>query len=231
MSIFGTTTGSTGNTNASANSSSSSTGTSTSNPTFSPQLQDMMNQLLAYSSNSMSNPAQMFAPIQNAGLQSINSSFAAVPGQVSAQMASRGYGSSGAAGDAMYQANLSRANAVSGFQGTLANDEINQMNAGASLGENLLNTGKGTSTTSSSDSTNSGTSTGFYMGGTSSDDMGSVLGSLASLLMISNPNLLKIPTIGSTSGGWNVPTIGGSTGGSTGGPGPWSQGPDSGGDF
>jgi len=175
-------TNSSSNTDTSGTSSGTMSGSTTA--TFSPQLQQMMNQLLAYSNSSMSNPQAMFAPIQNAGLQAINSTYAAVPGQVAQQMASRGYGSSGAAGDAMYNANLSRANAVSGFQGNLADQEINQQNAGASLGEQLLNTGKGTSTSGTTSGTTSGASDTTGSSTTTTSGLGQILQSLSSLLMM-----------------------------------------------
>jgi hypothetical protein len=209
--LFGSTstTNSSSNTNTSGTSSGTMSGSTTA--TFSPQLQQMMNQLLSYSSNSMNNPQAMFAPIQNAGLQAINSSYAAVPGQVAAQMAARGYGSSGSAGQAMYNANLSRANAVSGFQGNLADQEINQENAGASLGEQLLNTGKGTSVTGTTSGTTSADSSTNTNSTTTTSGLGQILQSLSSLLMVGTGAASLF------SGGG-----GGSTGGSAGGvnPGP-----------
>lgn len=168
---------STKTTNTSETGASSASASST--PTFSPDLQALMNSLLSYSSSSMTNPSAMFKPIENAGLQSINQTYAAAPGQVAKQMASRGYGSSGAMGDAMYQTGLARAGAVSSFEGGLATDEINQQNFGASLGEQLLNTGKGTSTTSSGTTSANSTSTQ-----TSTPGLGDILGSLAQLLMV-----------------------------------------------
>jgi hypothetical protein len=143
-------------------------------PTFSPQLQQLMTNLLNYSSTSMSNPTAALKPVENAGLNSINQTYATAPATVAKNMASRGYGSSGTMGDAMFNTGLARAGAVSNFEGGIATDAINQQNFGASLGEQLLNTGKGTSTTGTSNSTSTQTST---------PGLGDILGSLASLLM------------------------------------------------
>jgi len=147
-------------------------------PTFSPDLQQLMNNLLNYSSTSMSDPTAALKPIQNAGLNSINQTYATAPGTVAQQMAKRGYGSSGTMGDAMFNTGLARANAVSNFQGSLATDAINQQNFGATLGEQLLNTGKGTSTTGDTTSNSNTNST------QTSSGLGDILGSLASLLMM-----------------------------------------------
>lgn len=175
------TTNTSGNTNTVGTS--NATSSSSTNPTFSPQMQELMDQLAQYSSSSMTNPMALFAPVQQAGLQAINESYASAPKTVAQQMASRGYGSSGSAGDAMYQANLARSGAVSGLQGTLSTDAINQMNAGASLGEQLLNTTKGSSTTGTASGTTYGSSSSTGTSTTTSSDLGSILGSLAQLLM------------------------------------------------
>jgi hypothetical protein len=195
--LFSTTTNTNSNSNTATSGQSNSTASQSSTPTFSPQLQQMMNQLLSYSASSMSNPMQMLAPIQNAGLQSINQSFASVPSQVAQQMASRGYGSSGSAGDAMYNANLARSGAVSNFQGQISSDAINQMNNGASLGEQLLNTGKGTSSTGTSSGTTSGTADTSGSSTTTTSGLGNILSSLSSLLMLSSPS----------SGGGETPSL------------------------
>lgn len=108
----------------------------------------------------MTNPTAAMSPIRNAGLQGINQAYASVPGQVAKQMASRGYGSSGAAGNAMYSTNLARAGAVSGLEGQLANMGLQQSQFGAGLGEQLLNSLKGTTASTSGTSSMSGTSSG-----------------------------------------------------------------------
>ena len=169
------TSSSTGSTTGTTNLSSSST------PTFSPDLQALMKQLLSYSGSSMTDPTAAFAPVRNAGLQQINQAYAGVPGQVAKQMASRGYGSSGAAGDAMYRANLARAGSVSSFEGDLAQKAIEQQNFGSTLGMQLLNAGRGTSTTSSG--TTAGTSSSSGTETTTKSGLGEILSNLAKLLM------------------------------------------------
>lgn len=128
--------------------------------TLSPEMQELMRQLMAYGQQSMQNPMQAMAPIRNAGMQGINATYAQVPNQLSSQMARRGYGSSGTMGNAMLSSNLARANAMSGLEGQLATQGIQQQQYGASLGENILNAMRGTTTSSTGTTSMSGTSSG-----------------------------------------------------------------------
>lgn len=148
--------------NVSQNSTSSSTGTSTSSstPTFSPQLQGLMGQLGDYATNSMNNPTAMLAPIRNAGLSNINQEYAGVPQQVTQQLASRGFGSSGATGEDLYTVANAKSGAQASLEGQLAQLGVQQSQFGASLGEQLLNTGKGTTSTTTGSSSTTGSSTG-----------------------------------------------------------------------
>ena len=136
-------------------STSSTSGSSNTNVTLSPQLQGLADSLLNYGSNLISNPMQSLQPIQNAALQNINQTYASVPNAVMTQMSQRGYGSSGTAGNAMYQANLARAGAVSNLQGQMATEAIQQQQFGANLSQSLLNSLKGSSTTTSANGTSS----------------------------------------------------------------------------
>jgi hypothetical protein len=123
-----------------------------------------MGQLSDYSTNSMNNPTAQLAPIRNAGLSNINMEYNNAPQQVTQQLASRGFGSSGATGEDLYNVALAKSGAQGSLEGTLANDAVQQSQFGASLGEQLLNTGKGSTTTGSSTTTGTsstnGTSTG-----------------------------------------------------------------------
>lgn len=151
---------STNNTSSNSGTSSSSVGgTTSSTPTFSSGLQSLMDSLQNYSTQSMSNPTAQLAPIQNAGLDQINQQYASVPNTVSTQLASRGYGSSGLMGNSLTQVANAKAGAMSSFNGQLASDAVQQSQFGGTLANQLLNTGKGSS----------GTSTGFSDGSSSSD--------------------------------------------------------------
>ena len=119
-----------------------------------------MQSLLGYSNQSMTDPMAAMAPMRNAGLQNINASYANVPGQISSQMASRGYGSSGAMGDAMLKTNLARAGAQSGFEGQLAQMGQQQQQYGSGLAQQLLNSMKGSTTTADGTTSSSGTHSG-----------------------------------------------------------------------
>jgi hypothetical protein len=107
----------------------------------------------------MQNPMGQLAPIRNAGLQAINQQYAGVPDQVSRAMASRGYGSSGAMGNAMFNTNLQRAGAASGLEGQLATMGQQQSQFGGSLSQSLLNSLKGSTQNYSASSSGSSTGT------------------------------------------------------------------------
>jgi len=128
--------------------------------TLSPELQALMNQLMAYGTTSMTDPMGTLAPIRRTGLQQINRTYADIPGQVTRQMSSRGYGSSGAMGNAMFRTGLERAGAISNLEGQLADRGIQQSQFGASLSDQLINAMRGTSTSASANSAMSGTSSG-----------------------------------------------------------------------
>lgn len=128
--------------------------------TLSPEMQELMRQLMAYGQQSMQNPMQAMAPIRNAGMQAINATYAQVPNQLSSQMARRGYGSSGTMGNAVLSSNLARANAVSGLEGQLATQGLQQQQFGAGMGENILNMMRGSTSSSTGTTSMSGTSSG-----------------------------------------------------------------------
>jgi len=134
------------NTSSSASQGASSDqSTSSITPTFSEPMQQLIAQLLQYSGDSINNPTGALAPIRNAGLDSINRTYADIPNQVASQAARRGYGSSGALGSSLYKVGLARAGAASDLEGQLATQGIQQSQFGAGLGEQLLNLTKGTS--------------------------------------------------------------------------------------
>jgi hypothetical protein len=172
---------------------------------LSPQLQALMSQMLGYSQTAMNNPTAALAPIRNAGLQSINQTYASAPGQVAKQMAARGYGSSGSMGNAMLNANLARTGAVSNFEGQLAQEGIQNQQFGAGLGMQMLNGLKGsssTNTTSSSGSSN-GTSTGPDTSLASGLlGAGSGLGNLSALLTLQQALRPGSPAASSNAGDW-----------------------------
>src|ERR1035441_8254141 len=140
-------------TNQNGTSTVGTSGASSSTPTFSSGLQSLMDSLQGYSTQSMTNPSAQLAPIQSAGLDQINQQYATAPDTVSAQLASRGYGSSGLMGNSLVKVANAKAGAQSSFNGQLAGDAVQQSQFGANLANSLLNTGKGTSATTSGTST------------------------------------------------------------------------------
>ncbi len=169
-----------------------------------------MQQLQAYSQQSVNDPTAALAPIRQAGLQQINQSYAGVPQQVTQQLASRGYGSSGDMGDSLYKVGLAKAGAQSGLEGQLATQGIQNQQFGASLGEQLLNSLKGTSS-SSSGTTSGQTSQSGSNSGTETKPGPSIFSSIAGLGGL----LLGLPVAGggSTGGNWLNGVVNGRGGG------------------
>lgn len=150
----------------------------------------------------MTDPTAALAPIRNAGLQGINETYAGVPQQVTQQLANRGYGSSGATGDALYKVGLSRAGAVSGLEGQLATQGIQQQQFGASLGEQLLNSLKGTSSTGTTSGSTSGTTTtDGSTTGTQTQPGPSIFSSIAGLMGTIAGAATGVGGLGSLAGG------------------------------
>jgi hypothetical protein len=136
-----------------------------------------MSQLQNYSTSSIANPQANFAPIRQAGLDQINRSYMDLPQELTQQLSRRGYGSSGQLGNTLFRTGLARSGAVSGFEGSLAQEGINQQNRGATLGTQLLQLGRGTSTTGTSTSPDVGLSGGLL-------SAGSQLGNISLLMML-----------------------------------------------
>lgn len=219
-------------TNTTTNSSQSNSGSTASNnstasvsPTFSPELQQLMTKLLGYSQGLTQDPTAALQPIRNSGLDSINRTYAAVPQAVTQQLANRGYGNSGSLGNSLYKVGLARAGAASDLEGQLATKGIDQQNFGAQLGTQLLNAGKGTTSTSSNDvsgynwgsSAGTGTGTGTTPNTSLSNALlsgGNGLNNLSTLLM-----LQKVLSGGGGSDGGAAGSWGGGTG--------WNSDPNS----
>jgi hypothetical protein len=152
---------------------------SSSTPTFSPELQALMSQLGQYSSASMANPMSTFDAMRGPGLDKINRQYDLMPQQLTTQMARRGYGSSGAMGNTMFQTQLARAGAVNNFEGQLAQMAADRQQQGASLGTSLLNLGRGNQGTGSYTTPDMSLSNGLMSGGNG-------LSNLSTLLMLRN---------------------------------------------
>ena len=128
----------------------SKTATSSTTPTMTPEMQALQDQLSKYSSDSMSNPEAGMAPIKNAATDQINRNYMNAPARLSSQFGSRGYGSSGSFGNSLYQTEMARGGDLSNLEGQFAQSAINQKNFGANLGAQLLNYGKGSTSTNTS---------------------------------------------------------------------------------
>ena len=110
--------------------------TTTTTPTLSPEMQALQKRLLGYSTDMMSGQG----PQVLSGTNKINQGYAQMPGKVTSQLAGRGFGSSGKLGTALFDTEAARLDAGSNFRGQMAGQ-------GASLGEQLLSSGRGSTTT------------------------------------------------------------------------------------
>lgn len=176
--------------------------TNTSTPTFTPEGLQLQRQLLDYQSSLTRDPAAGTGAINSAGVNQINRNYDALPGRISTQLASRGFGSSGQAGDQFYQAGNDRLNNLSNFQSQMNQLILNRQSQGAALGTDLLNANRGTTSNISGTSSGTGTSTGpdtsasnlfGTLAGAASS--ASPLNSLAQLLMLSKTS--QQPGVGS----------------------------------
>jgi hypothetical protein len=150
--------------------------TSTTTPTLSPELQALQQQLMSYSGDLMSNPSKGLQPMKTAGADKINRRYAAMPGKISQNMASRGYGSSGDFGNTMFQTEFARSGEMSDLESLFSQMTLDRQDRGAQIGQNLLAQGSGSTTTG----TIPGDSAGSAL-----QSAGNGLGNLSTLMMLS----------------------------------------------
>ena len=171
-----------------------STSTNTSTPTLSPELQGLQDKLLGYSGDLMDNPSAGLQPLKTAATDNINRGYGTVIPQLMRRMSTLGYGSSGKTGNLMFQTDIARQGDLSNLESQFAQMILNQQNQGANLGMNLLNSGRGISSTSTLTGPNTMAANGFMSAGNG-------LENLSTLLILSK--------ILGQSGGGSVPQTGG----------------------
>jgi hypothetical protein len=132
------------------------TSTSSTTPTLSPEMKALQDRLAAYSNDEMVDPSKGLAPIRTAGLDNINRTFMDIPSRLSSQFASRGYGSSGDFGSSLYKTEYARGGAISDLEGQLAAMANSNRAHGADIGQRLLNSGQGSTSTSTGPDTSVG---------------------------------------------------------------------------
>lgn len=142
-------------------------------------MQALMDQLSKFSTDSINNPSAGLAPIKNAAIDNVNRNYMKVGSRLGSSFASRGYGSSGGLGNAMLQTEFQRGGDLSNIEGEFGKAAIERQNFGAGLGQNLLNFGRGSTSTGTSTTPDTSLSNGLLSGG-------NALGNLASLLMFNN---------------------------------------------
>jgi len=157
-----------------------STSTSSTTPTMTPEMQQLMDKLSAYSTDSMTNGGgQALTTMKNNSIDQVNRNYMGAPARLSSQFASRGYGSSGDFGNSLYQTEYQRQGQLSGLESQYAQMGLNQQNTGANLGEQLLNFGKGSTSTGTGTTPDTSTQNGFLSAGNG-------LSNLSTLMMLSN---------------------------------------------
>src|SRR5674476_708060 len=160
-----------------------STSTSSTTPTLTPEMQQLMNQLSSYSTGAMQNGGgAALTTMKNASIDQVNRNYQNVPNQLASQFASRGYGSSGNFGNSLYQTEYQRQGALSGLESQYAQMGLQQQNTGANLGEQLLNFGKGSTSTGTGTTPDTSLQNGFLGAGSAVNGIGNV----AMLTMFNN---------------------------------------------
>lgn len=151
------------------------TSTATSGPTWTPDQQRLIDQLLSFSGDTVSDPTAGLRPIQAAGEEQINASYGNIPRIISEQMARRGYGSSGSFGNTMYQTQLGRLSSLSQLRGQMAGLASDRQMQAAGLGDRLLSTVSGRTQTGTSPD---------YSGGNALMSTGNAFNNIGMLLMM-----------------------------------------------
>jgi len=121
---------------------------STTTPTFTPTGAAVNGQLQNLSSQLLNDPAAGTQATNLNGIDAINQQYAQMPDQVSQQLAARGFGQSGKLGTAMYNVANAKATAQSGWQSQMAQLISSRQMQGASLGDQLLQLNRGTTSNS-----------------------------------------------------------------------------------
>lgn len=156
---------------------------STSTPTFTPEGQKIQQQLLGYSDQLLRDPSAGTSQIRQAGLNTINNNYDQLPGQISQQLASRGFGKSGQLGQGLYSVANDRLNTLSNYQAQMNKFILDRQSQGAALGQDLLSANRGTTSTQSGSSTGTGTQPGS-MAANGLLSAGNGLSNLSTLLML-----------------------------------------------
>lgn len=110
-------------------------------------MQQLMEQLKGYAGGSMSNPNGMIQPMKTAALDGLNQSFIDAPRAATQQLAARGFGSSGDMGSSLFRVALAKAGSQSQLDQNFSKMALDQGNFGASLSRDLLNSMKGSHST------------------------------------------------------------------------------------
>ena len=152
--------------------------TSETTPLLTPQMQTLLDQLLGQSQGMMQDPARGLAPIRRNAMDLINQRYAGSADRISTNLAKRGYLSSGKLPGSFVGLERSRLGDLSGLESTFSTLAADRMNQGTALAERILSSQTGRSATGTGDALGSGLSAA-----------GSSLGSLTSLMVLSN--LLK----------------------------------------
>ena len=149
---------------------------SSTTPTFTSTGQALNGQLQSLSNQLLTDPAAGTQATNLNGIDAINQQYQQMPGQVSQQLAARGFGQSGKLGTAMYNVANAKATAQSGWQSSMANLVSNRQMQGASLADQLLMANRGTTTNSTTTGPNTSLANALMSAGNGLGNLSSLMG-------------------------------------------------------
>lgn len=107
-------------------------------PTWSPEDEAFRGRVRSRLDQTLSDPGAGLQPLRTAAISGINRRYAEAPGVISQQLARRGYGKSGLAGDMMYRVESDRLRDLTSLEGMWAELLGNREMQGLSLAQQLL---------------------------------------------------------------------------------------------
>lgn len=131
------------------------TSTSSTAPTLDPSLQPLQDDLLGRLKQRLQGGTDLSA-VKSPAIEAINRRYRNLPAAITADYASRGYGSSGVLQNAIAGTHASRISDLNDLEGKFAGFQIDQDNQAQDLAARLLASGRGSTTTA----TQSGTAVG-----------------------------------------------------------------------
>ena len=138
--------------------SSRTSSSSTTSKILSPEQLQSLSLLFNQGSGLISDPTQGLAPLKTADRESVNQRYAALPGQLSSQVARSGFSDSGKLYEGLLNLDLSRSSELAGVDNNYADKALQQKNLGYQLLMQILQQTLGSKTDTK------GSTSGFNFG-------------------------------------------------------------------